>query len=144
MTSGCADHGEARHRRSAWVSYVALAFVVAGCATVNPTIEPSKNPGAIVRPLPAAEFPNACRGIGIDAELTGGPLDPRVAWLRFSSGREVPLVWPPGWEARFGAKLEIVNSEGKTVFKGGDTISGVCLKGSREDPSSVMMIESLR
>jgi hypothetical protein len=142
-----ANHSNAGrgHKIKALCVATALACAVfAGCSTVNPTVQPTVDPNVTIRPLPAAAHPDVCRGVGIeDAVLTGGPLDPRVVWLRFSSGREVPLVWPRGWEARFGATLEIVNSDGEVVLRGGDRISGVCLKGPREDLSAVMMIESL-
>jgi hypothetical protein len=132
-TIGCA-----RHARPVSIPAVAIALacaVVAGCATINPTIS--------VRPLPEAANPDVCRGVATDANLAGGLFDPRVAWLKFPLGKEVPLVWPRGWEARFAPDLEVVSREGHVVLRAGDQVTGVCLKGSPERPSAVLMIGSL-
>lgn len=140
-----AGHREGKRLRSPKASCLVLALVLSGCAPVQPTDVPTEgpteSPNVISRPLPAADFPNACRGMGVsDAMLAGDPLDPRVTWLKFGSGREVRLVWPPGWEAHFGANMEVVNNEGKVIFSGGDPIDGVCLKGRREAPDLVLMV----
>jgi hypothetical protein len=115
----------------ATVAFVLVCSVLAGCANMTETIS--------IRPLPVASHPEVCRGVGTDAVLAGGPFDPRVAWLKFPD-KEVPLVWPPGWEARFAPDLEILNSDGKVVLKAGDQIADVCFKGPEENPPAVMMV----
>ena len=95
------------------------------------------------RPLPVARSPQLCRGVGVDAALTGDASDARVTWLVFTSGHEIPLVWPPGWAARFAPSLEVLDPGGTVRLRAGDAVSGVCQKGPVDAPGSLMMIEGL-
>jgi hypothetical protein len=114
----------------AW-SILLLALLVSGCRSETGN------------PLPAAEFPARCRGLGVEATLEGDEADPRVAWLVHESGDETRLVWPPGWSARFAPSLEILDDRGRVRMRAGDHVSNACLKGTSDDPSSVMMVEGL-
>jgi hypothetical protein len=92
--------------------------------------------------LPVAQFPNNCRGIGLEgATLVGSISDPRVTWLRSSNGSRIDLVWPPGYSARFAPRLEVLNESGLVVFREGDQVEGGCAKGSQEDPSSIVLLD---
>ena len=113
-----------------------VALVAAACAS-SPA--PSPRPPAFFA-LPAAPVQAACRGIGLEARLTGNPSDPRIAWLE-PGGRR--LVWPFGFVARFSPTLEILDQDGRLVMREGDAVSGACLKGTANEPSSVLMIEGL-
>jgi hypothetical protein len=103
-----------------------VATVTAGCTTS--------------RLLPVAQFPNACRGVGLDALLVGDPQDERIAWLETSDGRTIRLVWPPGYVARFNSHLTVLDAAGQIVFREGDRVSGGCVKGPPEDPGPVVLI----
>jgi hypothetical protein len=96
----------------------------------------------IVRPLPVAPNPDICRGMGMDGVVDGAPYDPRVTWIITGFGRQTPLVWPPGWTARFGPSLEIIDPRGSVRFRRNDHVSGICLEGPA-DPSSLVMISGL-
>ena len=93
-----------------------------------------------VFPLPVADAQILCRGVGLEARLVGSPLDPRIVWLEPGHAR---LVWPAGFTAQFTPNLEIRDRDGKLVMRGGDAVSGACLKGPADDPGSQMMIEGL-
>ena len=92
-------------------------------------------------PLPVTEFSNDCRGVGLDATLTGSPNDARLTWLVTDREGRIELVWPRGYTARFAPKLEVINESGLVVFREGDAINGGCVKGPADDPSQVLMIE---
>jgi hypothetical protein len=96
----------------------------------------------VEHPLPLAENPNACRGVGIEATLAGSPTDNRVTWLvRAENGNETPLVWPPGWKARFTPSLEVMDPSGIVRFRQGDLVSGACVKGPPDALNSVLMLD---
>lgn len=111
------------HGRSVSLLVVVLAASLSACASEVPTT-PSPSPLA----LPVAAFPNACRGIGVNATLHGDPRDPRYAWLSVG-GRRNELVWPPGYFALFQPGLVVFDSFGTAVFHEGDTVTGACLSG---------------
>jgi hypothetical protein len=92
------------------------------------------------RSLPVTEFPNACRGIGLDAVLVGDPGDAQVAWLETSDGRTIALTWPPGYAARFDPDLTVVDGDGQVRFRAGDRVAGGCVKGPPDDLGSVVLI----
>jgi len=72
--------------------------------------------------------------------ITGSPSDPRLVWVRDnSSGRELPLVWPPNWTARFDPKLEVINPSGVLRFRDGDQVTGGCVEGP-----GVLMLSGLQ
>lgn len=86
--------------------------------------------GALPRPLPAVEsWTGACRGVGLEATLTGDASDPRVAWLIGSDGRRRDIIWPPGYAARFTPRLEVLDEKGIVVFQDGSPVSGGCVTG---------------
>lgn len=111
-------------------------MVAAACAA---SPEPSPRPPAVFA-LPAAPVQAVCRGVGLEARLTGSPSDPRIAWLE-PGGRR--LVWPFGFVARFSPTLEILDQDGMLVMREGDAVSGACLKGTADDPGALLMIEGL-
>jgi hypothetical protein len=121
---------------------VALALLVGGLLSAGCGMDETP-PVAIERILPAAGFPDRCRGVGLEAVLMGDPFDPRVTWLNRAGGGETPLVWPPGWLARFSPSMEVVDSNGVVRLRQGQSITGACLKGPAEAPGSLMMIEGL-
>ncbi len=100
---------------------VALAAVVSACEQAAPSVSPVA--------LPVANFPNACRGIGVDAILHGDPGDARSAWLSVGGVRN-ELVWPPGYKAVFTPSLVVFDESGAAVFREGDHINGACLSGA--------------
>lgn len=100
---------------------VALAAVVGACEQATPSLSPVA--------LPVADFPNACRGIGIDAILHGDPGDARSAWLSVGGVRN-ELVWPPGYKAVFNPSLVVLDEGGAPVLHEGDHINGGCLSGT--------------
>jgi len=119
-----------------------LGLTLVACAVAE---EPTAIPSAtvVIRPLPLAPNPDICRGMGMDGLINGAPDDPRVAWIITGFGRETPLVWPAGWTARFGPTLEIVDASGSVRFRRGDIVSGICLEGPPNAPSSLVMISGL-
>lgn len=90
--------------------------------------------------LPDTAFTNGCRGITLEAHLTGSPTDPRIAWLE-PGGRR--LVWPVGFVARFTPALEILNRDGQLVMEEGDQVTGACVAGPPDDVDSVLLIDGL-
>lgn len=113
----------------AWVLVALATATIAGCSSVE-------------HPLPLARDPNSCRGVGIEATLTGSPMDTRITWLvRAESGNEAPLVWPPGWKARFTPSLEVMDPAGIVRFRQGDRVTGACVKGPPEALNSVLMLD---
>jgi hypothetical protein len=118
---------------------IALAAISAACGPAPPpTTAATSIPTVFV--LPPAPFPNACRGIGIDAVLVGGATDPRIAWLATARQGNKELVWPPGYVARFGPDLEIIDGTGRVVFRQGDKVTGGCVKGPPDALGSVLLI----
>jgi hypothetical protein len=111
------------------VGLIALAAALNGCSTQQT--------------LPVAQFPDRCRGVGIDGVLAGSVSDPRVTWLETEQGGQLPLVWPPGWRARFSPDLQVLDDQGVVRMKAGDRVSSICEKGPAGDPSRVVMIEGL-
>ena len=85
---------------------------------------------AVVHPLPRNDAWNGdCRGVGLDATLTGNPSDPRIAWLVASTGRRIDIMWPPGYTARFEPLLEVLNADGTVVFREGSNVTDGCVTG---------------
>ena len=86
---------------------------------------------AVTVPLPtlATESGGFCRGIGLDATLTGDPGDPRVAWLIGRGGDRIDVVWPAGFRARFSPLIEILDPSGTVVLRDGDPVTGGCTTG---------------
>ena len=98
-----------------------LAFVFAGCLAASPS------DGTITLPTVAV---GGCRDVGLrDAALTGDANDPRVAWV-VQNGLRLDVVFPAGYRARFAPELEILDTDGKVVARGGDPIGGGCTTGS--------------
>jgi hypothetical protein len=111
----------------------------------TPQAQPNSSPSAPFIPptqaLPTLEFSlGACRGVGLDATLTGDPTDPRVAWLIGTDGRRQEIVWPPGLTARFDPELQVLDRSGAIVFRAGDHIDGGCTAGPPNDPGSLLLI----
>lgn len=107
----------------------ALGAVLLGCVS------------AITLPLPVAQFPNNCRGVGLEgATLAGSAVDPRVTWLVSVNGNRIDLVWPPGYAARFAPDLEVLNEANEVVFRQGDVVEGGCAKGPADDPTSILLL----
>ena len=99
--------------------------------------------GTIAMDLPTVSaWTGSCRGIGLDAWLTGDPSDPRVAWLADDRGIRVDIVWPPGYTARFTPALEVVTSEGFVRLRAGDHVDGGCTTGS--DAAGPLLIAPAR
>ena len=97
------------------VVFAIATLLVAGCASRLP--------------LPTmATDSQACRGVGLDAVLTGDRSDPRVAWLvgPDGTGRQ-DLIWPPGFSARFSPNLEVLDATGAVVLRAGDHVDGGCV-----------------
>ena len=101
-----------------WPALAVAVLVVAGAC-------------AVPRPLPTVEsFSGACRGVGLDARVTGNPSDPRLAWLVAGDDQaRRDVLWPPGYTARFTPRLEILNENGAVVFRDGDPVTGGCVTG---------------
>lgn len=104
-------------------SLAALGLVLAACNSA-PSAAPTNAAGNLL--LPTIGMPQACAGVGTEAILAGDPSDPRVAWL-VSSGTRVDVVFPPGFTARFGPTLEVLNASGAVVAHAGDRIDGYCV-----------------
>ena len=66
-----------------------------------------------------------------------------MTWIALTGGKEVQLVWPVGWSARFSPKLEVLDPRGSVRFRDGDPISEVCFQGPTGAPSSLLMIPNL-
>lgn len=90
--------------------------------------------------LPTTPFPDACRGIGLDATLEGSPDDPKFAWLTTTDGVRRDLVWPAGYKARFNPKLEVLSEQGVVEFRQGDVVRGACRKGPTNDRLPSLLI----
>jgi hypothetical protein len=85
---------------------------------------------AETRPLPTLEdWSGACRGVSLDAHVTGSPTDPRLAWLVSDRGGRQDVVWPAGFRARFTPKLEVLDRNGYVVFRDGDGVHEGCATG---------------
>jgi hypothetical protein len=95
------------------------------------------------RPLPVAPNANRCRGVAIEAHLTGSVADDRVTWLVTEGDREIPVVWPAGWLVQFTPQLQVMDPDGEIRFRDGDAVTGICFKGPSGTPSSLVMIEGL-
>lgn len=82
------------------------------------------------RPLPTLEaWDGSCLGVGLDARVTGSPMDARLAWLASDRGGRQDVIWPPGYAARFTPMLEVLDETGRVVFRDGDAVSGACTTG---------------
>jgi len=79
--------------------------------------------------LPAVGAAPGCRGIGLDATITGSPVDPRLVWLVTADGEEKPLVWPPGWTVTFAPNAQVIDPQGVRRFTAGDHVDGGCVEG---------------
>ncbi len=111
------------------------AVLLAGCG-----VTPSPSPATSVALPTLTTFTGACRGVGLDATLTGDPMDPRVTWLLDEGGRRQDIVWPPGFTARFTPELEVLDASGAIVFSDGDEIDGGCTAGGADDPGAILLI----
>jgi hypothetical protein len=70
----------------------------------------------------------ACGGVGLEnTTIEGGPADPRVAWLASPGQPDRPVVFPPGWWARFTPILEVIDATGHVAFRAGDRVAGACV-----------------
>lgn len=114
----------------------ALALIVAACGSTAPTAAPARTLGPSEYLLPASatlvlgpnETAMACAGIGADAFLRGSAADPRHAWIvDATSGARSELVWPTGSIARFAPALEVLDAQGRTQWRDGDHITGLCV-----------------
>lgn len=103
--------------RPSLLSLATVLVVLSGCATTGPRLPTD------------ADWNGACRGIGLDAMLTGSPSDPRIAWLTGSGGRRIDITWPPGYTARFTPRLEVLDGTGDVVFRDGSQVTGGCTTG---------------
>ncbi len=91
------------------------------------------------RPLPAVDrWSGVCRGVGLEATLTGDPADPRLAWLVTSDGVRRDVIWPPRYSARFSPHLEVLDESGRVVFRDGSTIGAGCVRG--DHPPGLLLI----
>jgi hypothetical protein len=118
------------------------AAVLSACGTVPPSPAASTTTlAALIFPLPTVGAADgSCLGVAIvDATLTGKPSDPRVAWLTSPTGRH-DVVFPPGFQARFTPKLEVLNAGGDVVARDGTTVSGGCITGP--EPNAPLLILS--
>ena len=82
-----------------------------------------------------------CRGVGLDATIRGDPADPRIVWLVTDRGREIDVVWPPGWAARFTPSLEVLDPAGNVRYHEGDAVTGGCVVGPANDPGSLIELD---
>lgn len=97
-------------------------------------------PARTAIPLAAAAFPGRCRGVGLAGVIRGDATDIRVVWLETSSGPRT-LVWPPDYVAAFDPTLAVLDERGQVKYLEGQAISGVCLKGTAQDPGAIVLID---
>ena len=120
---------------------VAASALVATACSIAPTPEPL--PTSVDIQLPASQA-GGCRDIGLnDAKLAGDANDPRATWLDTPNGRQ-EIVWPPGNVARFfrfDGPFEVIDANGRVVFVEGDQVTGGCVAGPNDDPSSNLRID---
>ena len=124
-----------------------IPVVLAGAALVGAACSPSPTPPpfptSFVVVVPTASGDGACRGIALSgAILAGDQNDPRVTWLDTPDGRR-DIVWPAGYTARFArfnSPFEILDANGRVVYRRGDSISGGCVAGPTDDPGSLLLV----
>lgn len=123
------------------IALVGAALAGAACST-GPT--PAPFPTSFVVAVPTVPSGGGCRDVGLTgASLAGDQSDPRVTWLDTPDGRR-EIVWPPGYTARFfrfNTPFEILDANGRVVYRRGDSISGGCVAGPSSDPASVLRID---
>ena len=119
------------------VTVVALLVISACAAPITPpglTLLPTAMPlapGEVALPTepPVSVAPGeatACAGVGVSAVLHGSAADSRVAWLVNDLGTRMEVAWPPGYRARFGPTLEVLDASEVIVLRAGDAVTGVC------------------
>ena len=117
------------------------AALLVACSS-SPTPEPV--PTSFVVVVPTIPGAGGCRGVGLTgASLAGDKNDPHVTWLDTPVGRH-EIVWPPGYTARFyrlDSPFEILDANGRVVYRRGDWISGGCVAGPSNDPASILLID---
>jgi hypothetical protein len=126
-------------RLRAAIVVAVVALLLGGCATPLPL--PSATPTVASIGLPTVtRLPEACAGVGlVGAVLAGDPHDPRVAWLKTTSGDgRLDIVFPPGFSARFTPHLEIVNAAGQVVASEGDAVNSGCYIDNGGSPLLVL------
>jgi hypothetical protein len=129
------------------VTPIALAAVFSAC-TSNPaptapgparslpnevswTIAPL-TPGELgLATEPPASVSLACGGVGLDAIVAGEPTDPDLVWLvnqwpGSKSINRTDVVWPPGYRARFGPGLVVLDASDTVRLRAGDRVGGAC------------------
>jgi hypothetical protein len=126
------------NRSSISGSALVLAIAVIGGCAATPSTSPTDAPREFW--LATTGFPNACRGIGFDGTVVGDAADPRIVWLETERHGTKLLVWPPGYVARFDPDLQVIDSTGRIVFRGGDRVTGGCVKGPADDLASVVLV----
>lgn len=126
---------------SVLVGALVVATLYAAC---SPTPTPEPFPTSIVVTVPSVKVAGACRGVGTSgAILAGDQGDPRYPWLDTPSGRQ-EIVWPPGYRARFygfDGPFDVLDANGRVVYREGDAISGGCVAGPNDDPSLILRID---
>jgi len=82
------------------------------------------------RPLPTvAADRGICRGVGLEAQISGDPRDPRAIWLTGRDGGRMEALWPPGYSVRFTPGAEVLDERGRVVYRAGDQVDGGCTTG---------------
>jgi len=104
----------------------AVAVAIVGGVGMR-SLSDSLSGAAVEFSLPTSDHPTACRGIGFpDPGVVSGSSTEKSVWLAFPDHRS-SLLWPPGYVARIdGDNLEIVDTSGAVVLRGGDRIAGAC------------------
>jgi hypothetical protein len=58
--------------------------------------------------------------------IVGSPDDPRIVWIEGGRSVRDELVWPPGFMARLGEPIEIVDPHGTVVARTGEPAPATC------------------
>jgi hypothetical protein len=102
-----------------WLGCVLTAVLLAGCApdmsgTVGIPTTPTAAPGQHILCQTARLMPFT---------LAGDPSTSPPVWGVYRDGRPFPIVWPPGFRARFRPGLEVLAPDGTVIAHGGDVIT---------------------
>jgi hypothetical protein len=114
--------------RRAAAGIVAIG-ILAGCS-VQPSPSPTDARGVSLRPLPAltAEaHSQPCAELPAAGIIEGDPRDPRVVWIQGGRSPRDELVWPPGFMARLGEPIEVIDPRGRVVARTGDPAPATCV-----------------
>ncbi len=102
-----------------WISVVLAAAFLAACApdltgTVSIPTTPSAAPGQHILCQTAQVLPFT---------VAGDPSKSPPVWGIDRAGHSFPVIWPPGFRARFTPRLEVLAPDGTVIAHGGDVIS---------------------